>query len=290
MLVVINLSHVHSSDYNCFSASQQKTLTYTDSGREVDSLPQIRLFDGVYDSQWAMQTVAYIYLQEKMGINVTWYPNGIEIPNRTYPFFFFDELANDTADLLFELWSVTYTIANADKYFYEGSVIDAGSSGVFGEAGFFVPRYFADTNPTVIVPWTLKNNDTLRNIMINALINGSDTNWIEKFYDIRPELRNSSNYNNTSDWTINGYDFDLPNSEIPTVFGSVDEFGISSHSYALCNNAYVSNGNGIDWNFATFGTEALLSEFIYDMYSKQLPFMVNIYRYDFELNVYLIKL
>lgn len=59
------------SEFVCFDESQQTKLTFVNHAeRTMDQLPTIRLIQGYYDSQWAMQYVAYVYMTEKMGVNV----------------------------------------------------------------------------------------------------------------------------------------------------------------------------------------------------------------------------
>ena len=154
------------------------------------------------------------------------------------------------------------TTIDASIYFENGSVINGGVSGVYGEIGWFIPQYLVDQLPTVIVPSVLANDETIREEMINAMINGSDTNWIDKFY----EIRNITEYKQTV--------YDLPNTTRPTCFGSSDSYAMSVYSEKQADNT------GIDWNFVTLGGEGILSEYIYEMYTNRLPFVANLYRYD----------
>ena len=46
-------------------------MTFTNNpNKTLDHLPTIRLIQGYYPSQFAMQYAAYMYLKEKMGVNV----------------------------------------------------------------------------------------------------------------------------------------------------------------------------------------------------------------------------
>ena len=121
--------------------------------------------------------------------------------------------------------------------------------------------------PTSVVPKVLRNNETFRNSIINALINGTNTNWIDKFYEFRTDL-------NTANYT-----YDLPNTTVPTVFGSADSYGISKYSKKLSKNVF--DNQGIECNFATLGNEGRLSTFIYEMYTNNQPFIANLYRFCF---------
>lgn len=158
-----------------------------------------------------------------------------------------------------------YTV-DASDYFDAGTVYDAGTSGAYGESGWFIPQYLVESMPISVVPKVLKYNETFRNNLISAIVNGTNINWIEKFYQIRNFTNNSTNYN-----------YDLPDTTKPTIFGSLDEYGISKYSYRLSKN--VLDKQGIDCHFATFDGEGPLSDFMTDMYTHQLPFIANLYRF-----------
>lgn len=114
--------------------------------------------------------------------------------------------------------------------------------------------------PTIVVPSVLAHNESIREAMIDALVNGSDTNWINEFHVIRPNISETD------------YSYDIPNITKPTCFGSIDSYAMSVYSQKQ------SRGTGIDWAFATFGSEEYISEYVYDMYTRKLPFVVNLYR------------
>ena len=56
-----------------------------------------------------------------------------------YPTFYFEDIKEDRYDLLFEIWDVAVDSANGFEYFDEQTVLDAGISGVFAEAGWYGP-------------------------------------------------------------------------------------------------------------------------------------------------------
>lgn len=100
-------------NFSCFD--EQTTLVYKDSGREITNLPTIRLFQGVYGTQWAMQWTAYVFLSEKLGVNVSWYPSDdhdiLTDPDKYnfditpgYPDYYLKWTSQDKVDLLFEIW------------------------------------------------------------------------------------------------------------------------------------------------------------------------------------------
>eukprot|EP01083_Nonionella_stella_P262380 892257_1 len=105
-----------------------------------------------------MQYVAYIYLREQMGVNVTFWPDNdpdaITIrytnysgdwcgksnksscsPLAPYPRFYFEDIKNDEYDLLFEIWDVMVRDGDGFTYFKDDSVTHGGISGVYGEGG-----------------------------------------------------------------------------------------------------------------------------------------------------------
>ena len=63
-------------------------------------------------------------------------------PNSTiyggYPSFYFEAIAQDQYDLLFEIWDVAVETGNGYDYFDARTVLDMGISGVFGEGGWYV--------------------------------------------------------------------------------------------------------------------------------------------------------
>merc|ERR1719295_81010 len=136
-------------EFSCWDESEQATMTFINNpNRTLDHLPTIRLIQGYYPSQYAMQYAAYIYLKEKLGVNVTFYPendpNSINevVSNTTYnnisygyPEFYFKEIEQDKYDLLFEIWGVMIDSGNGFDYFDAKTVLQVGVSGAFSEAG-----------------------------------------------------------------------------------------------------------------------------------------------------------
>lgn len=155
-------------------------------------------------------------------------------------------------------------VIDSEDYFDSGEVLDGGSSGVYGEIGWFMPQYLVESQSNSIVPRNLKNNNTLRNMMIEAVVNGTNKNWIDEFHKVRSNL--------SSD-----YPFALPTYDKPTIFGSVDSYAMSSFAHNQSLHMFDQN-EGMDWNYATFGSESTLSQFMIEMYKNELPFITNIYR------------
>ncbi len=67
------------------------------------------------------------------------------------------------------------------------------------------------------------------------------------------------------------------NNSNPIVFSSKDGYTMSRYAYNQTHKAF--GGEGLDLDFFTLGSEGALSEYIQDMYSQRLPFLVIIYRY-----------
>eukprot|EP01084_Bolivina_argentea_P047038 86653_1 len=245
-------------------------------------LPTIRLIQGYYGSQWAMQYTAFIYLKEKLGVNVTFYPendplvliniyrdytdwcdihdhnNCSQFP--PYPTFYFEDIKNDKYDLLFEIWDNMIASANGWSYFDDGTVINGGFSGVSGDVGgWFVPRYVYNENPEWTLIKYLKYNKTVQQIFVDAFTINSDLNWYDKWWDIWND-------------TLDDYPFDLPVKETPIIFGSVEGYSLSKYSYRLSKNLM-----GVNWTFLAFGSEQYLLQFIQDIYTKRLPFIACLY-------------
>ena len=69
IIACINLSNA--DEQHCWPASERKTLTFiNNANKNMTHLTTVRLIEGYYPSQFAMQYAAYVYLKEKMGIDV----------------------------------------------------------------------------------------------------------------------------------------------------------------------------------------------------------------------------
>eukprot|EP01083_Nonionella_stella_P302636 1044299_1 len=94
MIVSLRLSPGISGEFKCFPTKTNIVTFRGDSTQEVP-LPTVRLIQGFWPSQWAMQYAAYVYLTETIGLNVTMYP--MDDPNAI----------TDKYDMLFEMWDIT---------------------------------------------------------------------------------------------------------------------------------------------------------------------------------------
>merc|ERR1719295_336907 len=259
-------------EFSCWDESEQATMTFINNpNRTLDHLPTIRLIQGYYPSQYAMQYAAYVYLKEKLGVNVTFWPENDPSkmpPNSTiyggYPSFYFEAIAQDQYDLLFEIWDVAVESGNGYDYFDKGSVLDKGISGVFGEGGWFVPKYVYDDHPEWTLPSELKTNESLRELFIDSYTIHSDENWIDYWWSV---------WNDSLDSYLE-YGYEIPNASTPIIWGSYAGYAISGHSQRLVENLM---DDGMDWNFAPLKSESALSDLVVDLYEKELPFIANIY-------------
>eukprot|EP01083_Nonionella_stella_P016152 45161_1 len=280
-----------SDDYYCWEESERVVLKFANNeSKAMTQLPTVRLIQGFYASQFAMQYAAFVYLAEKMGVDVEFYPennpnalwikykdypgwceymNPLNLSNITcsdaapYPEFYFEDIGNDKYDLLFEIWDI---IGVRDGMYIEEDIItNGGMSGVFGEGGWFIPKYMYENNPSWILPNNLKYNESLRQIFIDAYTINSDRNYIERWWD--------GWASDIDTYLEKGYG--VPNYSQPIVWGSSPGYEISSHSNNLVHN--LLGGIGINWTFAAFGSEGNLTAFLKDLYANELPFIAAIY-------------
>ncbi len=110
-------------DWYCFDEDSRATLTYANNPSKTipfDQFPTIRLMQGMWGSAYATQWIAYMYLREKVGINVDFFPSddpGIWSTFNDYlafqdgslvgyPTYFWAWLEHDDYDFLLETWKV----------------------------------------------------------------------------------------------------------------------------------------------------------------------------------------
>lgn len=87
----------------------------------IQLLPFIHRY---WASQWALQYVGYVYLKEKMGVNVQFLPEistGLSFDdlNGTYPYTYWEQIELDNYDLLLEMWPQN----GVNHYYDRGHVI-----------------------------------------------------------------------------------------------------------------------------------------------------------------------
>eukprot|EP01083_Nonionella_stella_P018150 50712_1 len=277
------------AEYYCWEQADRLVLKFINNvNKSITHLPSVRLIQGFYDSQFAMQYAAYVYLQEKMGVNTEFYPENdpnalfrrytdypgwckdIQNPNAPnvtcsdyapYPEFYFEDIGDDHYDLLFEIWDII-GVRDA-KYIETDTITNGGMSGVFGEGGWFIPKYMYEQQPDWTLPYHLKHNQTVRQTFIDAYTIHSDRNYIERWW--------KGMGSSIDDYIARGYG--VPNDTQPIVWGSSAGYEISTHSHDLVSNLL----GGLHWTFVAFGSESNLTEFVKDLYAKQLPFIAVMY-------------
>eukprot|EP01083_Nonionella_stella_P105492 303416_1 len=262
----------------CLPESERNNLTFANNNNKIMShLPTVRLIQGYYPSQFAMQYAAYFYLREQMGVNVAFYPD--DNPNALferygdytewcetstahdctehppYPVFYYEDIHDDKYDLLFELWDIQEQAANGHQYYHQNNVNFVGFSGVYGDNSWFIPKYLYDADPSCTLLTQLKSNQTIRDMYKNAT-----APYVDLWHSIW-------------DGRLEDYPFDIVDGSQPLILGSYEGYSISKQSYAMTKNLL----GGLDWTFAAFGSEPQLHEIIVELYDRGLPFIANIY-------------
>eukprot|EP01084_Bolivina_argentea_P064921 118343_1 len=274
LLVVFPYTKCQTDRY-CWPESERNTLTFANTTNKMEYLPTIRFSQGYWPSQSAIQYVGYIFLKEKMGVNVEFFPllnSGLTVADtlddqHPYPFNYWQYIEENIYDILLETWHV-----NGDnKYYDRGTVLHGGINELYGEINLYIPRYIYNEFPNSIVLSELKNNNILRQQFIDAYTINSNKDWIKYW--------NNTLYNNSnllSEYL--SYGFDLPSYDIPTIFGSLFGYEMTKHSKGFIKSIIMYNDTiGLDWNFIPLGSETLLSEFVIDLYNNKQPFIANLY-------------
>lgn len=159
------LGEVDISSYQCLD--DPKVITFDNANTtEVDILPSVTVMMCGYSSSCGLNMVAYLFMKEKLGMNMSFFPTndydavwnaeywGNWEDPVAYPKYYFEWLYNDSMDLNFEFWPVQlamdgfdgradYVLAEADAAVYpeiEGQTrIDYGGFvGVYGEISVYV--------------------------------------------------------------------------------------------------------------------------------------------------------
>jgi ABC-type proline/glycine betaine transport system substrate-binding protein len=266
MLLQLLLSFQSVFSFQCLAESERKTITFANNqGVAVPGLWKVRIMQGSYGSQYAMEYAAYLFMKEMLGIDVTFYPthdaslgwsyqanNPDNDPeDKGYPENYFAWLARDVNDLNFEFWPAQ--AESGESYYLSGSVDFGGFVGAYGEISWWIPKYFVEEHPTVLVPSVLKSDSSIR----EALINGS-ADYVAIY--------------NQSD----SFSFDKPDMTKPTVWGSYASYKQSQTCFDLTRNIE----GGMNISFTPTGSEGALAALVKDLYSRRLPFLANIYTVD----------
>jgi len=273
------------SNYQCLD--DPKTIFYENAPEvEVDILPSVRMMMCGYSSQCALNMVAYLFMKEKLGMNMSFYPtndydsvwNGEfwqdwEDPF-AYPKFYFEWLYNDSMDLNMEFWPLQlskpgfdgradYVLAEANADVYPEiaglSRIDYGGFvGAYGEISIYIPQYWAEQHPTHLIPSLVATDMEFREALINASAYGP-TDYVAMYSD-------------SDAW-------DTPTYDKPIVWGSVASYSMSEYADGLSKHL------GMNVSFVTTGSESSLMDLVADLYSQRKPFLANIYTIDDNFGV-----
>lgn len=260
-----------------------------------------------WESQCALQFAAALFMKEKLGMDVTFYPtldyqyiwwgqywdgwNG----SNAYPRNYFSWLADDDMDLVFEFWPSHIFKYNADgseffnaetEFIIPGTIDFGGSVGPYGEESVWVPQYLVEEYPDIIVPESIKDNAMYRELLINASMG---------IGGYCQDPAHTSVYGNCSNYIAMyagraGNPFDEPTYDRPTVWGSKDGYMMSEYcddllkTYPIAENV---SDSGIDVNFVTTSAsgETALAALVADMYLHRLPFLFNAYVPDINFGL-----
>ena len=127
-------------------------------------------------------------------------------------------------------------------------------------------RSVYDDHPDWIYPNRLQSDETIRNIFIDAYTLHSDTNWTDYWYTIWNTTEKIERYLE--------YGYSLPNTTNPIIWGSKAGYGTTKQSQNLVDN--LMDGE-LNWSFVALGSESDLTALVQDLYTKQLPFIANLY-------------
>eukprot|EP01084_Bolivina_argentea_P039398 72802_1 len=278
-LLILVAAISQNDNFYCWPESDRKVQTFINNNNtKLDHLPTIRFIQGYWDSQSALQYIGYLYLKEKMGLKVEFYPtiesgltndDLLTSPEYTYPDFYWQTIVDDKYDVLLENWP--NNIPRIQEYFDRGDVIYGGLNDLYGEIGDYVPDYVYDELSEALLPQQLKHNNILRQQFIDAYTINSNKDWVKELNDTlysNPQLL--SLYLNKS--------FPLPNYNTPIIWGSSLTWIMSTYTNELTKRFQLYNDTpGIDWIFCPLFSENRLSEFIVDLYENKQPFIINHY-------------
>ena len=306
---------VFSEDFTCLGEAA-KVIKFANNEDVVvphgldTHLPQVRLMMGLYDSQWAIHYIAFIYMREILGINVTFFPT-ID-PNKGwsgaasgYPENFWSWLADDKNDICFEFWPQQAALVQAGQgpisYYQSGAVDFGGFVGSYGEAGLWVPQYVVDKHPTIVSPSALESDQSLQDLLIQGSQHGSkdvynvysmsydafDGNYskyfaerYDFFFDMTGQSESQRGENGMgvrrtgSDGQYYRY-YDDPGNGKPTFWGTVPSYGMSKYFNNLTHNVLDDS-----YNFVCIESEYTASKIFSDLYSRRQPFVANIHNLD----------
>jgi len=274
--------------FECFPAEEQKKNYFANANyvNEIPEgvLPQVRLLMCGYESQCALQFAAYLYMREKLGMNVTFYPtldydsvwhsvhwNVTQTGGAGYPRKYFEWLADDEGDLQFEIWQTQMmrTDANGEETFngesefiLTGEVDFGGFVGAYAEESVWVPSYVLTDDADFFVPTSMRDNSDYRERLIAAAM-GQYENASADATDFVKKYENAT-------------DFDVPTYDTPTVWTSLAYYFGSHYSHDLISTP----PNDLDMNFVATGSESSLMTMITELYAARQPLLAYMYTLD----------
>eukprot|EP01084_Bolivina_argentea_P142386 250157_1 len=281
--------------FQCFD--DPKVIYYqNDPEVAVEHLPQVRIMMCGYTSQCALNMVAYLFMKERLGMNVTFYPtndydsvwSGAYWDNwngsLAYPRNYFEWLWQDNMDLNFEFWPTQLVKTNyagdilfdgKTDYVLNGRIDFGGFVGAYGEESIWLPKYWVDANPNHVVPQEVKDDTDFRQALIDA-----SAYWVDYYnasYYVLTNVTNTTTNVTVEKIVYTPPAFDHPTHARPTVWGSKPTYFMSEYANDLIQNVIPG---GMDLNFVTTGTEGSLMAIVKDLYDQRLPFLANIYTID----------
>eukprot|EP01083_Nonionella_stella_P077353 211172_1 len=290
-------------DFQCFD-EPKRNYFQNDQETEITDLPQVRIMMCGYESQCALEFAAYLFMREKLGMNVTFYPTldydniwsgdlWDNWANSAYPRNYFAWLADDKMDLNFEFWPTQLMVTDGDgeetfngetEFILPGLIDFGGFVGAYGEESIWVPKYWVDTYTDAFIPHSLKTSEEYRGQLMNAssAANNVDGTDYIGYYNasLGWEMTNVTN-ETLNTWSMNNVftapAFDWPTYDDPIVWGSKPSYFMSAYANDL-TKTFPSGGMNV--SFVTTGSEASLAALVADLYSQRLPFLANIYTLD----------
>ena len=277
----MSVSNLELSTWNCLSEINRTKLFYVNNptkevewNLEQDGFTSIRFEQGAWDSQWAIQYLSALVIKEIMGVPVSFYPNLQQTYSDyagnpyNYPDYQWMWLKDDDVDFLFEAWPVAID-DTATSYFKSGEVINGGFTGVYGDIGWFVPKYVTDEHPEARLPELLQSittggNSVFRTRFLNDSQYGfSGNNWTLEHQTVVNDA------GGISSWT-----YDVADNIKPCIWGSAFSYAMSVKSKQIVDNLF--NGS-FEWNFCAWNSESKLTSMMTDLYKNNKWFIANLY-------------
>lgn len=293
LLLLFYLINFNYSEFTCFGDESKKIVFQNHPEIEVPNLWEARILTPGYSTQNALNYLAYLFMKEKLGMKVKFYPFDDEdspyffsswnvIGNRfcteeelnnegenncyIYPDYYFEFIKNDLVDLHFEYWQTQEIASDAVNKYYAPGFIDHNSNGLFGELGWYIPKYILKDYPEAILPYYLLNNDEIRKYLNDGPKGNNDTipNYIEYYSNYSNIVESDFGYR----WHLANYTYNDFQEQL-ILWGSVEDYFQSEWSFNTALNLNIT--------FVAVGSELALLNMVTAMYRERLPFLANIY-------------